>query len=113
MDVGLGGSVGPYNSDGSSRDQIIREHCYTGMPIVLRREPDNPVDANAVAVCIEVRGWFRGKSLKQIGYIKAGTAKSLSKRIDRGDPVPAHIDYLNASPERNVPVVALALEWRK
>jgi HIRAN domain len=34
---------------------VIRAYCRPGMPLVLRREPENPYDSNAVGVWIRTR----------------------------------------------------------
>jgi hypothetical protein len=62
------------NSDGTSRDRIIRR-CKIGEPLELRPDPLNPVDPNAIAVhrLLGRRG--------QIGYLPAATAAEYVARI--------------------------------
>ncbi|WP_372967250.1 HIRAN domain-containing protein [Microbacterium sp.] len=59
-------------------------HYYTGRaklgPAALVREPDNPHDPNAVA--IHVGG-------EMLGHYNKGTARSLAKRLDAGEPLQA------------------------
>ncbi|WP_110642446.1 HIRAN domain-containing protein [Salinicola sp. CPA57] len=75
----------------------IRAFAKEGMSVVLKREPSNPHDANAIAVYITVARWytlFRPVET-QIGYIKARFAATLSKRMDAGGTiVSARIDSL-------------------
>ena len=81
------------------------------MPVVLTREPHNPHDPNAVAVYIEVArlGGILGRSLKQIGYIKASTAKSLAKAMDCGAKVAGHVKSFWAPDDREFPRVTLEI----
>ncbi|WP_110685072.1 HIRAN domain-containing protein [Salinicola aestuarinus] len=67
----------------------IRAYAKAGMPAVLKREPSNPHDANAIAVYITVARWytlFRPVEI-QIGYLKARFAATLSKRMDAGGEI--------------------------
>ncbi len=61
------------NPDGKSRQAIIREHARPGQQAKLKREPDNPYDANAVAVFVNGH---------QIGYLKRDVAARLCDWID-------------------------------
>lgn len=62
------------NSDGTSRQRIIGQ-CHIGEELRLEREPDNPVDPNAIGV-------FRLTG-EQLGYIPAHVASSgLAKQMD-------------------------------
>ena len=66
-----------------NRAQRIRFFCKPDSRIRLRREPDNPYDANAIAVDMQCRIlWGLYKPWVQIGYIKADRAKSLAPKID-------------------------------
>lgn len=69
-----------HNHDGSDRQEIAR-HCYGGERLTLRREPDNPQDANAVAVVRE--------NGDQVGYLSAGVAEQVAPLLDTGAPVTA------------------------
>lgn len=67
----------------------IRSFAHPGMPVELRREPDNPYDENAVAVYLLVKRWytlFRPVAI-QIGYLKRARAASLSRKLDEGSRV--------------------------
>jgi len=70
------------NHDGSDRQEIARG-CRGGERLTLRREPDNPQDANAVAV-------FRANG-EQVGYLSAGVAEQLAPLLDAGAPVTAEV----------------------
>ena len=59
------------------RAKTIRSHCREGRKVILKRDPHNKYDANAIEVYIKVPGLLFGRRLRQIGFIKAGTAKSL------------------------------------
>ena len=93
------------------RQDIIRSHCQDGMPVVLEREPANPHDPNAVAVFIKVSrfGGLLGTSLKQIGFIKANTAKSLAKAMDSGMRVTGHVKSFWAPDDREFPRVKVEI----
>jgi hypothetical protein len=96
-----------------SRLSIIRRHCKIGATAVLKREPDNPHDPNAIEVFIEVRrlfGLFDG-GLEKIGYIKANTAKILAKLMDKGSSIQASVVNMYAPPDRNYPKVILELDY--
>jgi hypothetical protein len=93
------------------RQNLIRSYCQDGKPVVLAREPHNPHDPNAVAVYIQVSrlGGILGSSLKQIGYIKASTAKSLAKAMDSGAKITGHVKSYWAPEDREFPRVTLEI----
>jgi hypothetical protein len=65
------------NKDRKSRQRLIGQ-CRVGEELVLEREPDNPVDPDAIRV-LRVTG-------EQLGYIPAHVAASgLGKDLDRGE----------------------------
>lgn len=80
------------------RDGRIKAYARPGMPVLLKREPDNPHDPNAIAVHLPVRKWytlFREVPL-QIGYIKRNRAASLAKHMDAGGKIlSANIHSMN------------------
>ena len=96
-----------------NRPSIIRRHCHNGMKALLKREPDNPYDPNAIAVFIEVPRLFGllSKCPKKIGYIKANTAKGLAKRMDGGLPIQARVIRIYDPPDRDYIEVALELDY--
>ena len=63
------------NPDGTSRQELIRR-CRRGEPLLLIREPDNPDDENAIAVCRQ--------SGEAIGYLTKYVAEDLAPQIDAG-----------------------------
>lgn len=71
------------NPDGSSRQAELKR-CKPGERIELRREPDNPHDADAVAV-YSARG-------VQVGYIASAHAEWIGGQIDRGKPTQAIVE---------------------
>ena len=78
------------NTDGSERQKYIRTHCKAGRPLVLRREPANAYDANAIGVWVSANGWFRAKMV-QIGYIGTELAAELAPVMDGGGGVEARV----------------------
>jgi hypothetical protein len=93
------------------RAEVIRAHCREGSRVVLKRDPANPHDSNAVGVFLEVPRLFGlfGKALRQIGFIKAHAAKSLAKRLDEGTVVYASVKSYWAPSDREHPRVTLHL----
>jgi hypothetical protein len=69
-----------HNHDGSDR-QVIAKDCRPGDPIVLRHEPDNAQDANAVAVYRE--------NGEQVGYLSAAVAEKIAPLLDADAPLTA------------------------
>ena len=74
------------NADGSSRAAEI-EGCARGERVELVPEPENPHDAYAVAV--------RSCRGAQIGYLTAGRAAWVSRRLRAGEPVEALFQELH------------------
>jgi hypothetical protein len=76
---------------------------------VLKREPSNRHDKNAVAVLLEVPrfGGLFGTQLVQVGYIKANTAKSLARKMDEGTNVKAIVKSFYAPADRDFPRITL------
>jgi len=70
-----------------NRQDTIRRFCRAGMPVMLRREPNNPRDIRAISV------WIKGSSLvvfekdMQIGYIPSAKADKLAPIMDAGGVV--------------------------
>jgi hypothetical protein len=65
------------NKDGKSRQRLISQ-CRVGEELVLKREPDNPADPNAIKV-LRVTG-------EQLGYVPAHVAASgLASDLDSGE----------------------------
>ncbi|WP_461521829.1 HIRAN domain-containing protein [Porticoccus sp.] len=93
------------------RDLTIKRHCREGMEVVLRREPHNKFDNNAVAVYLKIPrfGGLLGNSLVQIGHIKANTAKSLAKAMDSGAMVTGIVKSYWAPEDREFPRVTVEI----
>ena len=88
---------------GESRYQSALLWCDPGSSVELVREPDNPHDANAIAV----------KSGKDtLGYIAAGEASELAPLLDAGDKPVARIHEIRGClPEYPSIGCRIALEW--
>lgn len=71
------------NEDESSRQYAIRKFCKPGAPIILKREPQNKHDKNAISVWIHGKNLFRNGDF-QIGYIPTQLSGELASRIDAG-----------------------------
>jgi hypothetical protein len=71
------------NPDKKNRQAIIKKHVKVGLPLTARREPNNPVDKNAIGLWVEIKGLLsRGES--QIGYISSELAEELSHFMMKG-----------------------------
>lgn len=79
------------NEDGRSRQKYIAAFCKRGMPLILKREPENPHDPNAIGVWIKARVLFVFTDVVQIGYLDARTAGELTRHLDRSGKVSAVI----------------------
>jgi len=73
------------NADDSSRQDYIRAYCKAGMTIILKREPNNPYDNNAVGIWIKRRTIINSEV--QIGYLNAEVAEEIADYIDKGGTV--------------------------
>jgi len=89
------------NDDGSSRQNalallanVFHENAEAfGEPetrpnitLVLKREPENPYDANAVGVYAKLE-----RGLHQLGHIPRGHAEVLAPIMDAGQPTPCEL----------------------
>jgi len=79
------------NDNGISRQEYIQTYCKPNMNLILRREPDNPHDSNAVAVLIKAKAFIFFSSEVQIGYLNSTVAKEISRHMDSGEYVNAVI----------------------
>ncbi|PCI23234.1 MAG: hypothetical protein COB62_00085 [Piscirickettsiaceae bacterium] len=91
------------------REKIIRVHCREGTKVILKRDPTNKYDENAIKVYLKTNVLFGllGTKLKQIGFIKANTAKSLAKKMDDGILLSASVDTYWAPSEKEHPRVTI------
>lgn len=72
--------------------QDVVAGLHVGYELALERQPDNPVDSNAIAV--------RYGAL-QVGFINAGIAKHLAPLIDSGARYRAQVESLTGGGERH------------
>lgn len=72
-----------------SRAGRIRLAVRPGMPVILKQEPNNPYDPNAIAVLVPMRRWFTlfRQVEVHIGYIKRERAKFFIKKIAEGGKI--------------------------
>lgn len=94
------------------RDKIIRSYCKKGAEVFLKRKPKNVHDSNAIVVYLSVPKVFGllGRELKDIGFIKASTARSLAKVMDSDIKISAHVDsYWAPSSGRDFPRVSITI----
>jgi hypothetical protein len=93
------------------RDQIIKKYCREGRRVRLVREPDNPHDANAIAVYLLVPRLMFLRTQKMIGYIKAARASRLHKRLDKGEVPKAYVSSFYSPPDMEFPRVTLEIDF--
>ena len=89
------------NLDGTDRQGII-EKCQAGQMAVLRHEPDNPYDSNAIAVYVQISGFLGNKKIRQIGHLSAATARNMhiSEMIAYGGQLQATIAAITGGTTR-------------
>ena len=95
------------------RAAVVRKHCSIGKKVILKREPANAHDGNAIAVFLDVprMGGLLGSPLKQIGYINKTVAKSLARKMDEGQKVSGSVLSFWAPPNADHPRVSVKLEY--
>ena len=79
------------NEDGSDRQAYIRKFAKTAMPLMLRPEPNNKHDSNAIGVWIRATVFWIFKEDIQLGYLDSRLAEELVSHLGRGGIVAAHI----------------------
>jgi hypothetical protein len=82
------------NPDGSRRQKIIRDRCHAGDALLLVREPNNPVDQNAIQISRIVCKENRHILEEQLGYVSRELAEDLAPRMDAGSQMFAKITTL-------------------
>jgi hypothetical protein len=97
------------------RAQLIQRYCKVGSPVQLRREQDDPSNANALAawlLCSSFLGLLR--RWRKIGYVKTSHADRWAAGLDHGF---LHVEsavvcscYTPAGEE--VPRISLQIEFR-
>jgi hypothetical protein len=72
------------NHDGVNRQQIISHFCRCGDALYLIREPNNPVDSNAIQVRRIVYSDVPDKPRlrEQLGYVSRELAEKLAPKMD-------------------------------
>lgn len=72
------------NPDGAERQRIIRQWCHSGDALYLGRQPNNPVDPNAIEVrrmvCDDLPDSPRLG--EQLGYLSRDLAQEFAPRMD-------------------------------
>jgi len=101
------------NPDGSSRRNIIRRFVREDMYVTLRREQHDTHDINTVAVYVSTPRFFGllGTTLKQIGYLKANTSKSIASKMDTRESLTGRVGSYYAPTGNDHPRVILVLEY--
>lgn len=79
------------NADGYPRQKYIRSYCKPGMALILKREPANPHDNNAIGVWVTARALVVFSSEAQIGYLSADVAREVAPYMDKGGKITAKI----------------------
>ena len=101
------------NKDGSRRQEIIDAFCEPGMTLILRREPLNPHDSNAIGVWIKGRALIIFRAELQIGYLSREVAAEPSEHLDRGGIVDAFIsDVTGGTRSKTTRGVNISIELR-
>jgi hypothetical protein len=73
------------NPDGANRQGIIRKWCRSGDALYLVREPNNPVDSNAIQVRRIVCADLTDRNVKlgeQLGYLSRELAEEIAPSMD-------------------------------
>ncbi len=92
------------NPDGINRQFLIRRYCKPGMRLIVKPEPDNPVDENAVALWVSTKVWFFFRADFQIGYIKQNLSGEISRHLGKGRQVRVAIANLTGGGDKPVGV---------
>jgi hypothetical protein len=95
------------NADRSDRQRIIRQSCRSGDALCFVREPNNPVDRNAIqirrVVCSDVPD--KPRIGEQLGYLSRELAEEFAPRVDHdGFVLMAEILDVSGQNEENVGV---------
>ncbi len=79
------------NADGMARQAYIYRFAKPGMAVLLKPEPNNPYDPNAIGAWITARSLFIFKADVQIGYLDSRLAGEVSRLLARGGTATAVI----------------------
>jgi HIRAN domain len=72
------------NDDGTDRQKLIRDYVQTGMQLIVKREPNNPYDDDAIALWVKAKSFAIFDTERQIGYLNADIACDLGPYLDKG-----------------------------
>ena len=102
--------TGNFNADGSSRRNIIRRFVHEDMHVTLRREQH---DIYTVAVYVSAPRFYGllGTTLKQIGYLKASTSRSIASKMDTREILTGRVGSYYTPTGKDHPRVFLVLEY--
>lgn len=99
------------NSNGSSRQKIIRRSCRVGDAVSLIREVKNPMDRNAVQVRRLIAGKPGNSRMgEQLGYLSAELAQDMAPHIDFGSVTLAKIIEITTFPSDDKVGVKIQIE---
>lgn len=74
-------------------EQQVYNKLFPGARLILQREPQNPHDPNAIAVCVSA-GDTADEKRWHVGYLPAKIAAKVAPRIDNGEEFAAeHTDH--------------------
>jgi hypothetical protein len=94
-------SVYTLNIVGESYRQKEIKLCHEGERLILKREPENKYDRNAIAVLRENGG--------QIGYLSRDDAEWVARIMDNGDRVEAKIKWITGG-KRDKPSYGVVID---
>ena len=81
------------------RDEVIENLYFArklepGQPLILKREPYNPYDRNAIAV-------LHPETMQQLGFVRKEVASTLAPNIERGFQYRAYVSAVTGGTEYN------------
>jgi len=80
------------NPDGTDRQDAIHRFARSGARVMLRREPHNRFDPNAVAVYLYGDTWPDGSAISvQIGYLNTALAEQAALLLEGGAELRAEV----------------------
>ena len=91
------------NPDGTHRQQILKNRMYTGMPLRLEAEPENPHDPKAVAVYA---------ANEKVGYLPRGYHIDIFNALKQSRRVTATVEKLTGG-TRDKPAHGLVIRLTK
>ncbi len=91
------------NEGGRKRQEIIEDMLSVGDDLIVEREPDNPVDRNAIAVYPHSYK-YTGDDEDKIGYLSAELAEELAPKMDGGYTVECDLTDITGGDEKSLGV---------